>query len=259
MPYATGSGVRIHYDVEGSGAPLVLHPGFMGSVADWYGAGYVDALQGEHTLVLIDPRGQGESDTPHESAAYSPAQRVADVLAVLDALGIGQAHFLGYSMGGRVGFDLGAQAPQRFTSLMIGGAQPFGSAPDPAWAEQFRQGMETVITEYERTLGPLEADRRARWLASDAAALAAERLVERPSLEAALGAMHLPILLYCGDQDRAYEPLQRAAALLPNATLVSLPGLNHRDGMFNGAASLLHITAFLQRVSAGVGAPAPPS
>ena len=58
MPYATGSGVRIHYEVEGSGAPLVLHPGFMGSVDDWYSAGSVDALKGENTLVLIDPRGR---------------------------------------------------------------------------------------------------------------------------------------------------------------------------------------------------------
>ena len=57
MPYATGSGVRIHYEVEGSGAPLALHTGFAGSLADWYDFGYVDALKGENTLVLIDPDG----------------------------------------------------------------------------------------------------------------------------------------------------------------------------------------------------------
>ena len=95
MPYATGSGVRIHYDVVGSGPPLVLHPGFAQSGADWASAGYVDVLKGQYTLVLIDPRGQGASDKPHETAMYGPDARVADVLAVLDALGIDRAHFWG--------------------------------------------------------------------------------------------------------------------------------------------------------------------
>jgi pimeloyl-ACP methyl ester carboxylesterase len=256
MPYATGSGVRIHYEVEGSGVPLVLHPGFMGAVADWYDAGYVDALKGEHTLVLLDPRGQGDSDKPHETAVYSPAHRVADVLAVLDALGFDQTHFLGYSMGARVGFDLGHQASQRCLSLSLGGNHPFGGPAAVAQAELYRQGMEAVIADYERTMGPLEADRRARWLAWDAAALAATLLMERPSLEAVLGTMHLPILLYCADQDAGYERAQRAATLLPNATFVSLPGLTHREGMFNSATSLPHITAFLQRVGAGAEASA---
>jgi pimeloyl-ACP methyl ester carboxylesterase len=253
MPYATGSGVRIHYEVEGSGPPLVLHTGFVGSLLDWYYAGYVDALKAENTLVLLDPRGQGDSEKPHEPGAYGPAQRVADVLAVLDALGIGRADFLGYSMGGRVGYDLGAQAPERFFSLMIGGNHPFGNPPNPASAERLRKGMEAVMDEVNRAEGPLPAELRAQRLASDAEALAAVTLVERPNLEVALEAMRLPILVYCAERDPAFERAQRAAALLPNAIFVSLPGLNHREGLFKGAASLPHITAFLQRVRSGAG------
>src|SRR5207253_8078204 len=128
-----------------------------------------------------------------------------------------------------VGFNLGAQAPQRVRSLMIGGASPFGGPPNLAWAELLRQGMEKWVAELERTGGPMPADMRAQRLASDGAALAASVLVERPSLEAALGAMNLPILLWCGDQDPAHERAKRAAALLPNATFVSLHGLKHRE------------------------------
>jgi pimeloyl-ACP methyl ester carboxylesterase len=260
MPYATGSGVRIHYEVEGSGAPLVVHPGFVSSLADWYGPGYVDALKGQYTLVLIDPRGQGESDKPHETEMYGAAQRVADVLAVLDALGIDQAHFIGYSMGGWVGYSLGKQAPERCSSLTIGGAQPFGSEPNVAWAELLDQGMETFLTEgVERAMGPLAADVRARWLANDAAALAAATRMSRPNLEADLGTMHLPMLIYCGDQDTLYEPARHAAELLPRATFVPLPGLNHLEGMFNAEAVLPHITDFLQRLGEGAGAQAAPS
>src|SRR5438067_2519216 len=111
MPYATGSGVRIHYVVEGSGPALVLHPGFVGSLVDWYDAGFVEALRAQYNLVLIDPRGQGKSDKPHETAAYGIDQRVADVLAVLDALSIARTHFVGYSMGAWIGFALGIHAP----------------------------------------------------------------------------------------------------------------------------------------------------
>lgn len=255
MPYATGSGVQIHYQVEGSGAPLMFHTGFAGSLIDFYDAGYVDALKGENTLVLFDPRGQGESDKPHQTAAYSPDQRVADVLAVMDALDIRQADYLGYSMGAQVGFSLGAQVPQRFLSLMLGGASPFGNAPILAWAELLHQGMAAFLAENERLQGPQPADRRARWLAMDAESLAAATLVERPSLESVLGTMNLPILLWCGDQDTSHERVRRAAALLPNASFVSLPGLNHRQAGLDSAATLPHITAFLQRVRAGAGAP----
>ena len=78
-------------------------------------------------------------------------------------------------------------------------------------AELLRQGMEKWVAELERTGGPMPADMRAQRLASDGAALAASVLVERPSLEAALGAMNLPILLWCGDQDPAHERAKRAA------------------------------------------------
>ncbi len=256
MPYATGSGIRIHYETEGSGPPLVLHAGFQGTIVDWYEAGYVDALKADSTLVLLDPRGQGDSDKPHEPAAYSPAQRVADVLAVLDALGVEQTDFLGYSMGGYAGFDLAAQAPERLQSLLIGGSQPFGytwSRSLPGITEQFRQGMPAVIAGYERMLGPLEPTRRERWLAQDAEALAAMTLADWPGVEAALPTMYLLILLYCGENDPAHGPARRAAALLPNATFVSLPALNHREVMFTSAA-LPHVTAFLKRVRTGTGA-----
>jgi len=254
MSYAVSGGVRIHYEVEGSGAPLVLHTGFVSSLRDWYHLGYVDSLQGDYRLILIDPRGQGESDKPHETDAYSPERRVADVVAVLDALGIDRAHFWGYSLGGRIGFDLAKQAPERFYSLVLGGHTPFGSPPNVARAELLRRGMEAFISEGERAMGrPLPAEMRTEWLANDAEALAAATLVERPSLEADLSGMMLPALIYCGDQDPAYERAKRASELMHNAAFLSLPGLNHLQGVLRAELVLPHVRTFLQRV---IGAPA---
>ena len=50
MPYVSNQGVRIHYEVEGSGTPLVLHHGTMGSYESWKDFGYVDALKGDHQM-----------------------------------------------------------------------------------------------------------------------------------------------------------------------------------------------------------------
>ena len=48
MPYADNQGVRIHYQVEGDGPPLVLQHGFLQSIEDWHECGYVDALKGDY-------------------------------------------------------------------------------------------------------------------------------------------------------------------------------------------------------------------
>jgi pimeloyl-ACP methyl ester carboxylesterase len=98
MPYADNDGGRIRYEIDGSGVPLVLHPGFIGSLEDWDDAGYVTTLSDQYRLIRLDPRGQGRSDTPHDPAAYAAQHRVGDVLAVLDAEGIDRALFWGYSM-----------------------------------------------------------------------------------------------------------------------------------------------------------------
>jgi pimeloyl-ACP methyl ester carboxylesterase len=57
MPFADASGVSIHYALAGSGPPLVLLQGWVGDLTTWRHAGYVDALAGQFTLVLVDGRG----------------------------------------------------------------------------------------------------------------------------------------------------------------------------------------------------------
>ena len=112
--------------------PVVLHAGFTVDMHAWYEWGYVDALKPEYRLILVDPRGHGKSDKPHDPAAYEMSLRAGDVLAVLDQLAIQQAHYVGYSMGGRIGFDIAKLAPARLSSLMIGGSNPFAFEDETA-------------------------------------------------------------------------------------------------------------------------------
>jgi pimeloyl-ACP methyl ester carboxylesterase len=254
MPYAINGEVRICYEVEGSGPPLVLHPGFVGSAGDWGDGGYVAALRDRYKLVLLDPRGQGSSDKPRDPAAYARRHRVGDVLAVLDAAGVDRAHFWGYSMGGWIGFALGTYAPDRLRSLVLGGApHPFEGNPRPTEGDEFldglQQGMAALVRGWEETVPDfwLSAGERARWLASDAEALAAARLqrLTEPDLPVdALAAISVPALLYTGTLDEP-ELVERAARLMPNAAFVGLEDLDHAQGLIRSDLVLPHVLRFL--------------
>jgi pimeloyl-ACP methyl ester carboxylesterase len=93
-------------------------------MVDWYEAGYVEALRPDYRLILIDARGHGSSDKPHDPDAYVLNRRAADVVAVLDALDIAKALFWGYSMGGWIGFGIAKYAAERVHALVIGGQHP---------------------------------------------------------------------------------------------------------------------------------------
>jgi pimeloyl-ACP methyl ester carboxylesterase len=97
-----------------------------------------------------DARGHGQTDKPHDPERYSSPQIVSGVTAVLDALGVGRAHFYGYSMGGRYGFGMAKHAPDRLLSLAIGGNSPFRN---PERGAQFitllRQGAEAFASVWE--------------------------------------------------------------------------------------------------------------
>lgn len=86
MPYANNQGVRIHYEIEGEGPHLVLIHGFTGSLDDWREFGYTETLKRNHQVILVDTRGHGASDKPHNPGAYETELLVGDVLAVLDQL-----------------------------------------------------------------------------------------------------------------------------------------------------------------------------
>ena len=178
VPYASNGSVRIHYVVEGAGPPLLLHHGFTGSSRDWESFGFVAALRDTYQLIMLDARGHGASDTPHDPGAYTVEDRVGDVLAVLDDLGIERAHYYGYSYGGMMGWALGTHAPERFASLAIGGAHPYAVA-DAVWTRldrmraYLREGMESYIAWRESQIGPWPPAFRERVLANDAQALEA--------------------------------------------------------------------------------------
>jgi pimeloyl-ACP methyl ester carboxylesterase len=106
MAYVDNDGVKIWFEVEGEGLPLMLIHGTTGNLNIWRKLGIVDALKSDYKMILVDDLGHGQSDKPHEPTAYLPDPKSKDIEAILDSLGIETTHYLGYSMGGRFGLDL---------------------------------------------------------------------------------------------------------------------------------------------------------
>ena len=250
MPYANNKGVRIHYHVEGDGPPLVLQHGFTSSLKNWYAYGFVSALKEDYRLVLIDARGHGESDKPHDPKEYDLKLRVGDVTAVLDDLAVDRAHYWGYSMGGIIGFGIAKHCPERFHSLIIGGMNPdvSGAESVSARVELLNQGMDAYVAHSEAQSGPMDPERRTRLLANDPEALIAAITGPRglDGMDDVLPTMTMPCLLYVGEADGFFPGVKACAPKLPNATLVSFPGLNHIQTSQASSLVLPHATQFLK-------------
>jgi pimeloyl-ACP methyl ester carboxylesterase len=262
MSFAMHDGIRIHYEVEGSGAPLVLLHGALVGLEMWRELGYTDALRDEHRLILIDARGHGQSDAPHDSAHYAPEPMVGDVTAVLDALEIPAAHFLGASMGAAIGFELARRAPLRFASLVLLG---YGRCGPPSAAEQqfnaagrrlYEMGAALGGEALVAALGPagaaLPPATRAAFTANDWAAQLAfyNAFGGWPGFEEELPRMALPCLLIAAESDAFYASAAACAALMPQATFVTLPGGVHSQDSYRPERVLPHVRAFWESLGA---------
>ena len=251
MPYADNGGVRIHYQVEGEGPALVLQHGFSESLVDWYESGYVQALRPQYRLILIDARGHGASDKPHDSEAYALNRRVADVVAVLDALDIAKAAFWGYSMGGWIGFGIAKYAKERVHALVIGGQHPYArsmGALRRIVREGIAQGSGAFVAGMEQMFGPETAERKARLLSADLNAYLA-LAQDRSGVDDILPTMLMPCCLYAGETDPIYPEVAACSRDIPRVTFFSLPGLNHCEAYARSELVLPHVTSFLKAVN----------
>lgn len=194
--------VHIYYEVEGEGDPLVLLHGSMASSTMWRAFSYVEVLAESRRLILIDARGHGRSEKPYDECAYATHLLASDVVAVLDDLGVMRADYFGYSLGGRVAFGLGRLAPERFRSMVIGGAS-FREVPavfdcmSAAEALDVLQAedIQAFLNRWEHQLGrKLPRAMQDAFMMNDPAALATylRCAVREASLEDAFDRMTMP-------------------------------------------------------------------
>lgn len=209
------------------------------------------ALSGEFRLIFADHRGQGGSDKPREAGAYSLPTRVADAVAVLDALDVEAAHFLGSSWGARLGFGFGEHAPERALSLVLCGNQPYAwdlesptaHAVAAAVAASGEEGMKGFVEAFESALDYRFPEPERTWTLerNDPAALAAawqSTRLEGP-VSRDLTAWRVPCLICAGAADEMHDDAKRAAEEIPGARFVSLHGHSHISAFYEADELLL--------------------
>lgn len=228
MPFVNNAGIKIHYETIGDGVPIVFHHSNGGCLRDWHDLGYVDALKNDYQLILIDARGYGESDKPYDPNLYSIEHRVADTLAVMDALAIKKANCFGYSMGGRTAFALMKYQPQRFGSFIIGGTHPYGASRLlSALQSQLACGIAHVVKQAEKAFGVFPAKVKESYLKNDVQAMLAASTLAWPNTADCLESITVPCLLFAGGKDPITMQLKQCAQQLKNSQLHIFDDLNH--------------------------------
>jgi pimeloyl-ACP methyl ester carboxylesterase len=229
---SAADGTAIAYETLGEGAPLVLVHGFGASRAiTWSNTNwYQTLLHADRRLVAIDCRGHGQSDKPHDESSYEEGRMAADILTVLDTLGIGQADIMGYSMGGYLAIRLMHDAPRRVRRVVLAGVGETYFRASRERAEIIAQGL---LAEDPSTIDDSEAlafrtfcERAGNDLVALAACIRRPRHVFEPrELE---GIPH-PVLVVCGEQDETSGAPGPLANAFPDGRAVTVPRRNHHS------------------------------
>jgi len=106
--------VKLFHQIYGTGEPLLILHGLFGTYENW--GSQIKGLAENFQVVAVDLRNHGRS--PHSDTFDYPSM-AADVLALMDELGLDCAHILGHSMGGKVAMQIALNAPQRLRKLVV--------------------------------------------------------------------------------------------------------------------------------------------
>jgi pimeloyl-ACP methyl ester carboxylesterase/predicted glycosyltransferase len=130
--YVERDGVRVYYEVYGSGEPTVLLLPTWSVVHSRHWKMQIPYLARHCRVVTFDGRGNGRSDRPQDAAAYDEREFAADAIAVMDATETERAMIVGFSLGGQRGLLLAAEQPERVEgAVFIGPAFVGGGEPLP--------------------------------------------------------------------------------------------------------------------------------
>jgi pimeloyl-ACP methyl ester carboxylesterase len=242
------AGVKIHYTTEGKGEPVVLIHGYAASIAaNWGQPGVIKALTDSYQVIALDNRGHGQSDKPHDPAAYG-VKMTDDVIRLMDHLKIKKAHIVGYSMGGFMTEALETTHPNRFITATLGGAgwsDPKDETQQKFFttlADSLEQGK--GITPLILFLNPpgtpaptpqmLEATNKMFLSSNDPLALAAvARARFAPVIEKKIRSNKIPTLALIGEMDPLKAGVDQLKTMMPNLHVVVIPKGTHITAFAN--------------------------
>lgn len=233
MDFTTTAGFRIAFDdiaPPGYERQIVLVHGFASNRNEgWRRTGWYSAFERRRIrCVALDQRGHGESDKPHDPAEYARDRLAADVIALMDHLGLERADLFGYSMGARTALAAALAAPDRISNLILGGVGH--RLLEERAASDTNRMAEAMLTEDPESITEpyLKSFRQfANEQGEDRQALAAFTQVTNPAWNPAdFVSLSMPVLAVAGQRETNGDPEELARAF-PNGHGVVVPGCDH--------------------------------
>jgi pimeloyl-ACP methyl ester carboxylesterase len=164
MPRLAVNGAELHYDLKGSGPPLLLIMGATGDGGVF--ERFANVLADEFTVVTYDRRGNGRSPRPPAWNTTSPEEQADDAAALLDALGLAPAAVFGTSSGGIFALAMVLRHPDCVRSAILHEPALYRLFDDPSEA---RARVTVLVTEGMDAGGrPAALERFIRFVAGDA-------------------------------------------------------------------------------------------
>jgi pimeloyl-ACP methyl ester carboxylesterase len=277
--YVERDGVRVYYEVYGSGEPTVLLLPTWSLMHSRHWKMQMPYLARHCRVVTFDGRGNGRSDRPKDPGAYDERQFAADALAVMDETKTDRAVIIGFSLGGQRGLLLAAEQPERVEGAVFigpaftGGGEPlaertvyeFDTEYDTRegwakhnrfhWLRDYKDWVEFFVSRMftePHSTKPIE-DGVAWGLETDAETMIATQdargLTPEESRELC-GRVRCPVLVIQGEND-AITSFTRGAAMAEQlgAELVVLEGSGHAPHLRDPVKVNLLIREFLDSLS----------
>ena len=256
MPFVTTTdGTRLHYETVGAGPTLVLQTGGAGDGTMWRDAGYVEPLSTRYQCVLLDHRGHGKSDRPPLRAAHSMERYAADIVDLLDGLGVKRAAFWGYSQGWMVGLAVAALHSERLSGLLATGAietpnRAVNAAENLESARELRtRGWDPV--EYQSQSAEIPSWLQRHFDSTDPEMVALWLEGEGDwDLWSHVPSVTVPVQMFVGDLEDPEHLNDRAADLMRDAKVLRLEGVDHLGAFVRSDLVIPTALEFLARVAA---------
>ena len=217
-------GTRLALHRMGAGRPvLLLHGLFSSAEMNWIKWGHAQRLVDAGFEVLMpDLRAHGQSEAPHDPAAYPDDVLARDLVAIVDKLGLEEFDLGGFSLGARTSVR-GVIHGLRPRKLVLGGMGLEGLA---GWQGRRAFFIDAIDRFAEVKLGD-PAFYAVQFMKSMKIDRVAARLLLGAMSDTApdtLAALTMPTLVVCGDEDQDNGSAENLAARLPNAVHVVVPG-----------------------------------
>jgi len=219
-------GVKIYYEIKGNGYPVILIHGFSGTGQGWKNSPvYTDLLNAGFMVIILDQRGNGHSDKPHNENAYANDAEAKDIMGLIGSLNITRYDAIGYSRGSIILSRL-LVLDNRINKAVIGG---MGDAyTNPQWPRRLHA--------YRALMGDTslhDVDDMMKYIHSqhfDELALAYQQKYQPSTSKEELTAVNIPVLIIRGTEDKENGSETGLNKLIPNSRLTYVPG-NHNTAM----------------------------